>query len=111
MTGFSFPTILSETSVTTAAAQTVYVFVFVFSHTPAFMYVGGYLCLCVRRRLGLFPGIITYYQPLPISPDAAAEMTAQRESCRMTQTHTARQLAWPTQGKLGLCDGGERRAA
>lgn len=26
----------------------------------------------------------------------------------MTQTHTVRQRAWSTQGKLGLCDGEER---
>ena len=88
------------------------VFVFLFSHVwfNACRWI-SYLCLCVSGRLGLFPGIITYYQPLPISPDAVSEMTAQRESCRMTQTHTARQQARPTQGKLGPCDGGGRRAA
>uniref|UniRef100_A0AAQ4Q4L6 Transmembrane protein 268 n=1 Tax=Gasterosteus aculeatus aculeatus TaxID=481459 RepID=A0AAQ4Q4L6_GASAC len=47
---------------------------------------------------------LTDYQRLPISPAAVAEMTAQRESCRMTQTHTARQRARLTQarGEAGI---------
>lgn len=88
--------------------------VFVFAVSHLWFYVCGwirYQCVRVCRMLGLLLSIITHYQPLPISPDAAAEMTAQRESRRMTQTHAARQPAWPTLGKLGLCDGGERRAA
>ncbi|KAI9540051.1 hypothetical protein NQZ68_001985 [Dissostichus eleginoides] len=44
--------------------------------------------------------VSSYYQRLPISPGAVAEVTAQRESCRMTQ-HTARQSAWLTREKLG----------
>ena len=104
--GFSFLAVSPQMSPT---AQNQSVFVFVFSHL--WFYVCRWIWypyICVCRTLCF----LTYNrQRLPISPGAASEMTAQRASCRMTQTHTARQPAWLTRGELGLCDGGERRAA
>lgn len=61
------------------------------------------MCLCLLESGGLFPSIIIpHFQPLSISSDAATEMTAQQESHRMTQTHTARQSLRQTRGNRAV---------
>lgn len=75
-------------------------------------HIYAFLCLLEAELYSaLSPGIITRFQPVPISPGAATETTAQRENGRMAQTLTARDSQRGKPGAVGLCDGGETSAA
>lgn len=63
-----------------------------------FFHPGKKILFCASTPAVLLPRILKYFQTSPINPDVGAEMTAQRESSKMTQTQTARQPVWPTRG-------------
>lgn len=51
-------------------------------------------CTYISASASVFPGsrpelFPTFFEPMPISPEAVTEMTTRRKSCRMTPTPTA----------------------